>query len=98
MGRQKELSGVERETIKEIDDAAEAYVEARDKRMALTKKEVDAKDALIAVMRTHRRKVYKDENASPPLVVTLKDGKATVKVQTADGVPGGEPEGDDGES
>lgn len=96
MARQKELSGIERESIKEIDDAAEAYVTVRDKRMKLTKEEVEKRDGLIEVMRRHRRKVYRDDNASPPLLVTLKDGKASVKVQTADGVDGGEPDGDEG--
>lgn len=79
--RQLSIKGTERETIKEVDTAAEAYVEARDERIRLTKKEVDAKDALVTVMKKHKLDVYRDENAIPPLVVTLIPGEDKVKVR-----------------
>jgi hypothetical protein len=82
--RQTALPGMERKEIPEVNDAAEAYVEARDKRMALTEKEVEAKDALLTVMTKHKLQVYKDESASPPLVVTVLQGEAKVKVSVAD--------------
>ena len=81
--RQVELVGMERKSVKEINDAAEAYVEARDKRMKLTEKEKEAKDALIAAMVKHSLGVYRDDEANPPLVVTLLPGKDNVKVATA---------------
>lgn len=87
--KQTELPGMERQTIQEVNDAAEAYVDARDERMALTEKEVTAKDALIRAMQKHELTVYRDETASPPLVVTIVEGKVNVKVALQDD---GEPE------
>jgi hypothetical protein len=78
--KQKALPGMEKETIAEVDDAAEQYVKERDKRMTMTEKEVEAKQALIYVMRKHKLTVYKDDNVDPPLIVTLADGKPVVKV------------------
>lgn len=82
--RQLKIAGTGGEEIKEVNDAAEAYVEARDKRMKLTEKETEAKEALIAVMKKHDLTVYKDDEANPPLVVTLVPGKDNVKVAEAE--------------
>lgn len=81
--KQLEIVGTERPSNKEVDLAAEEYVEQRNKRMKLTEKEKDAKTALIAVMKKHKLNVYRDESADPPLTVTLetKDG---VKVTEAE--------------
>lgn len=95
MARQKELVGVEKESVKEIEAAAEAYVDVRDKRMKLTTKEVEAKATLIEVMRRNKRTVYRDDNAAPPLLVTLKEGTVSVKVTRVDGVDGGEGDEDE---
>lgn len=80
-GRQKDLPGIERKTIEEVDVAAEAYEAARDERMACSESETVAKQALIAVMQKHKLKVYRDENADPPLVVTIEKPDPTVKVK-----------------
>jgi hypothetical protein len=82
--RQLEVPGTERKKLKEANDAAEAYVDARDTRMRHTEKEVEARDALVAVMEKHHLTVYRDDEADPPLVVTLTPGKAKVKVRRAD--------------
>ncbi len=71
MGKQLAIAGTERKAIKEVNDAAEQYVEQRDKRMKLTEKEKEAKDALIAVMKKHGLAVYRDDDATPPLTVVL---------------------------
>ncbi len=81
--RQAELKGIERKAIKEINDAAEGYVDARDRRMKLTEKEHESKEALIAVMKKHDTLVYRDDEANPPLIVTLTPGKDNVKVAKA---------------
>lgn len=88
--KQLEIAGTERQREPEIDSAAEAYVEQRDKRMKLTEKEVTAKEALIAVMKKHKLEVYRDDSVSPPLVVTLVPGKDKVKVTEADAANEGE--------
>jgi hypothetical protein len=81
--RQMKIPGTEQETIKEIDSAAEAYIDVRDKRINLTDRESEAKEALIGVMKKHKVEVYRDENAVPPLVVTLIPGEDKVKVSRA---------------
>jgi len=48
--KQKELPGMEAPVIKEIVEAAEDYVEIRDKRMELTKKETAATAHLMNMM------------------------------------------------
>lgn len=78
--RQSRLPGMEGRRIKEIEDAADAYVVERDKRMKLTKKEVEAKTKLIEMMKKHDKTIYKDEDADPPYIVTLVTGKEQVKV------------------
>lgn len=89
--KQSALPGMERKSIKELDAAAEAYVEARDERMKLTEKEVEFKEALVAVMKKHDLQVYKDEDAEPPLIVTLTPGVDKVKVTRANDEDAGEP-------
>ena len=82
--RQQRIPGTEGQKIKELDHAAEQYVAARNERMELTESEVEARDALIQVMEQHELTVYRDDDASPPLVITLVPGKAKVKVTQAD--------------
>ena len=96
--RQGEIPGTERKTVKEIDDAAEAYLEARDKRMKLSEKEKVAKDALISVMKKHSVTVYRDDQVSPPLVVTLVPGKDGVQVRAAEDEGDGEGSGEEVEN
>ena len=88
MGRkQTEIPGTERQQIQEIDSAAEAYQDAKKKRIKLTEKESEAKTALIAVLRKHKVEVYRDDNASPPLLITLKPGKDVVTVSEVENEP-----------
>ena len=82
--RQQEIPGTERKAIGEIDSAAEAYIEIRDERMALTKQEVEKKGALMAAMQKHKLDTYCDENAVPALLVTLVPGEDKVKVRRAE--------------
>lgn len=94
--KQLVVPGTELKKIKEVDDAAEGYVDVRDRRMKLTKKEVEAKNALIAVMEKHKLLVYRDDSASPPMLVTLVPGKAGVKVSVdGAGDPGEEVGGEE---
>jgi hypothetical protein len=84
MKQQTEIPGTERKTIKEIDAAAEAYIEARDERMELTKREVEAKSLLLEAMQKHNVDTYCDESATPALLVTLIPGEDKVKVRRLD--------------
>lgn len=84
--KQMKIPGTERVKLAEVDTAAENYVDVRDERMELTKKENETKDALIAAMKKHGVQIYKDESTSPPLVVVLTPGEdnVTVKREKAD--------------
>lgn len=54
---------------------------ARDRRMKLTDEEVEKQQALIDVMKKHKLSVYRDDEAVPPILVTLKAGRDRVKVE-----------------
>src|ERR1700759_4183562 len=81
--RQQELAGMERDSIPEINAAAEAYVKARDKRMKLTEEEVDAHDDLVEAMKRHKVRVYKDTEADPPLIMTRTSTEVVGKVKVS---------------
>jgi len=56
--KQKRLPEMEDPAIEEIEDAALQYASVRDRRMALTDKEVEAKDFLLAQMKKHDKLKY----------------------------------------
>jgi len=79
--------GVERVQIKAVDNAVDAYVKARDRRMDCTKTEVETKSELITVMRKNVEKIGADAEGTmiyhhDDLIVTLKYGKDDLKVKT----------------
>jgi hypothetical protein len=87
MPKQLEISGTERPVIKEIEDAAEAYVRARDKRMKLTGAQCEAKAALLTVVKAHEGELSVDGEGNrvyryDDYLVTLKS-KRNIKVKTA---------------
>ncbi len=80
MGKQATIPGTNHKAIAEIDRAAEAYVDIRDKRMKLTTKEVEAQATLVAAMQKHNLQVYRCNATDDPLDVTLISAtKAKVK-------------------
>lgn len=83
MARQETIPGTERKSIKEVDVAGEEYRKARDARMAKGKTEKEKKDQLVEVMLKHNLTVYRDDDASPPFVVTVST-KHNVKVTNVD--------------
>ena len=80
MGKQIAIAGTERPTVPEVAAAADGYVVERNKRMKLTVKEKASKVALIATMRKHGLTVYRDDDHTPPLLVTLSS-KDDVRVE-----------------
>jgi hypothetical protein len=89
MPKQIEIPGTERVTIPEIEEAAQAYVSARDKRMALTDREVAAKLNLITVVQAHEKELEKGPDGTKTYryddeLVILKPGKVKVIVKAAD--------------
>jgi hypothetical protein len=89
MAKQMEIAGTERPRITEIEEAADAYVSIRDKRMNLTVKEIAAREALVTTVQAHKSEltpngageyVYRYDD---DLEVVLKPGKEKVKVRHA---------------
>lgn len=90
MPKQNELVGMEAPRIKQIDDAAEDYVAARDKRMKCTENEVACKAVLIQVCQKNEDKLSHDGNGTiryrydDMVVEWTKKDKIRVKHSTAE--------------
>jgi hypothetical protein len=76
--------------IKEIDDAAEEYVEVRDRRMALTTEEAKRKETLMNLMKKHKLTDYEYDSKTVEYIASSKEN---VKVKTK----GSDEEDEDGE-
>jgi hypothetical protein len=86
--------GVAPKRIKAVDEKAEEYVKVRDRRMALTKKEVQAKNELIDILHKNAESIGADDEGImryeyDDVVVELAPGKEQLKVRTASS-PNGE--------
>jgi hypothetical protein len=78
MAKQTRIPGTEQNLIKEIVDAADVYEELRDERLEVLKKEGDAKNELLAVMKKNNLTSYNYENKE--ITITEKeDIKVTSK-------------------
>ncbi|HEY1956728.1 MAG TPA: hypothetical protein VGH28_14005 [Polyangiaceae bacterium] len=102
MGKQLAIASTKQKHHRDISDAAEAYVDVRDKRMELSAEEHEAKSLLHQRMQKHGLKVYDDRDLE--LRVTIEVTEETVKVKKlpADAAPSesrseaaGEGEGED---
>jgi len=79
--KQLVIKGTERKQHPAIEEAAEKYREARDERMELTKREVQAKAVLIATMQAQKVAKYKfDDAEGEEMLVEITD-KVDVKVR-----------------
>ena len=79
---------MEAPSIAEIEEAAQKYVSARDKRMKPTEQEVATKLELIKVMQSFEPKLSVNQDGDrcyrfDDEIVILKSGKVSVKVRTA---------------
>ena len=75
--KQTSLAGMEDRAISEIEIAAEEYVEIRDERMEMTKKEVEARSVVAETMRKHKKSQYHRNG----LTITISSGDEKVKVK-----------------
>lgn len=83
--KQTEIPGLERPKIKEIEDAADKYESTRDRRMALTEKEVEQMAELVAQMKAHKVQKYRlDEDRYVELVPSEKAKVRKVKHEAPD--------------
>ncbi len=99
---QTEIAGTERPSIPGIDDAARDYVVIRDERMAVTPREVTAKQVLTAKMEEHRddleetpngEKVYVFDDAGVRFTCTLEKTEKVKVRRVAD--EGGQDDGEE---
>ena len=79
--RAQRLPGTDDAQIAEIEQAAEDYVEVRDERQELTRKEVAAKEILHAAM----RKYHKTHYSRGGIEVDIITAEETVKVRIRKG-------------
>jgi dissimilatory sulfite reductase (desulfoviridin) alpha/beta subunit len=75
MSKQEQLPGVGPKRIKEIEAAAEEYVQARDTRIAWNKKEAEAKKNLADLINKHGVEAYEYDVE----LETEQDGKKVTK-------------------
>lgn len=94
--KQTELPGVEKPSIKELDAAIELYAEKRDAWVSARTEVQAAKAKLLELAAKHEVTIYRDDTASPPLVMTLKTREAQLKV-VAVGTGAAFDEGDEGD-
>ena len=81
-----DIPGTERPTIKEIEEAAEAYTALREKWQALGEKLTTAKTALIQTVLEHEKELSKDKDGNrvyryDDMLVILKPGSPKVRVK-----------------
>ena len=74
--------------IEELEDAALLYKKFQKKRMAALAKEVEQKDALLAIMKAQKRKHYQFEDTEIEIVATKE--KLVVKIKKQDDDEGAE--------
>ncbi len=77
--KQGRLPAMDDPAIEELESAAEAYVEVRDRRMALTESEVELKDKLLTMMDANGKVVYHRDGIE--IRVVPKDRTVKVKVK-----------------
>ena len=78
MAKQQVIPGTKSRAIREIDEAAEVYLEVRDKRQRMTEQEVEKRSMLEDLMRRHKLREYRSDDAG--LSVTLV-GQEQAKVR-----------------
>lgn len=76
--KQQSLPGMEDTAIPEIENAAEAYAEIRDRRMALTKQETEARDTVLSAMKKHGKRTYRHGEIDAE--ITVEQEKLKVKI------------------
>ena len=78
--KNEHLPGMKPKVVKDISDAAEKYVDARDKRIKMLAKEVELKGLLADAMHKNKLTQYRNED----LFVELIPGVEKLKVKSID--------------
>jgi hypothetical protein len=78
-GKQESLPGMEDTEISDLEDAARNYASVRDRRMALTKQEVDLNGVLLQAMKRHKREHYHRDGVDIRLIVEKEKVRVRIK-------------------
>ncbi len=85
--KQTKMPGTERPDVnKDIEKAAAVYVEFRDERMALTKKEVESQAKLLGLMKAAGLMIYRCDTEDLEVEIVPEAEKAKVRRVTPPGV------------
>lgn len=85
---QSEIPGTERPKIPELDEVIDRYVKIRDKRMELTKQEIEARQAIEKHLADNKLQTYTHSDGERFAYLTEAEVKAKVKLVNTD--PGDE--------
>lgn len=91
---QLKIAGTDGPSVPEVNAAAELYQHNKKNRMRWSKKEKESKVALIGAMKKAGLTSYRDNDANPPLYVTVND-KSDVTVDEVNTEDAGEEEQED---
>lgn len=81
---QEQIPGTERPKIPELDEVIDRYVKIRDKRMALTEQEVEARQALEKQLAEHKLETYVHSDGERVAYLKASEVKAKVKLMDSD--------------
>jgi hypothetical protein len=90
MTRQTQIPGTEQKTPAAVRAAGEAYVTEASKQAKQQRKTKEAKEVLVAAMQKHEVESFRDDEVSPPVIVSLTEraGIKVTKLKKADGEEG----------
>jgi hypothetical protein len=96
MTRQTQIPGTEQKTPAAVRAAGEAYVSEATKQAKQQRKTKEAKEVLVAAMQKHEVESFRDDEVSPPVIVSLteKAGIKVTKLKRAEGEEGEETDTD----
>lgn len=77
--KQESLPGMEDTEITDLEDAARNYASIRDRRMALTKQEVDLNGVLLQALKRHKKEHYHRDGVDIKLIVEKEKVRVRIK-------------------
>lgn len=95
--KQTRIPGTEDKTPTAVKAAGEAYVTEAAKQSKQQRKTKEAKEVLIAAMEKHEVESFRDDEANPPVIVSLteRQGIKVTKLKRGENEEGHDSEADD---
>lgn len=81
---QKELPGMEEREIADLEEKAHQYKKILNKRQDLTRREVELKSELLALMKKHKKRDYERDGIEIHIVVEQERVKVKIKDEDED--------------